>query len=111
MLLCLIFFLCVQVQEETLSELKAVEHELVANQEEIAGYFLSRAKVVSQLIKKPGVKDYCRFLEEEDEKQFVGLRLMVAELRNASSTIYDIISKNISKIKSPRSEGAMSSIY
>lgn len=94
-----------------MGELKTVEQDLVSNHEEIAGYFLSRAKVVSQLLKRPGVKDYARFVEEEDEKHFVSLRLMVAELRNACSTIHDLISKNIDKIKSPRNNSGISSIY
>uniref|UniRef100_H2YLG0 Proteasome activator PA28 C-terminal domain-containing protein n=1 Tax=Ciona savignyi TaxID=51511 RepID=H2YLG0_CIOSA len=101
----------VEVQEETLAELKTVEQELAANQEQIAGYFLARAKVISQLCKRPGVKDYKRYLEEEDEKQFVSLRLMVAELRNACSSLHDSINKNIDKIKTPRSRNAMSAIY
>ena len=94
-----------------MGELKTVEQDLAGNQEEIAGYFLSRAKVISQLCKRPGVNDYAKFIEEEDEKQFVGLRLMVAELRNACSSIHDLISKNIEKIKAPRNSDTMSSIY
>ncbi|XP_076800085.1 proteasome activator complex subunit 3-like [Clavelina lepadiformis] len=101
----------VEVQEETLGELKTVEQDLLSNQEEIASYFLSRAKVITQLTKRPGVQDYTRFVEEEDEKQFVGLRLMVAELRNACSSVHDLISKNIDKIKSPRNQSAIHSIY
>ncbi|XP_002121893.1 proteasome activator complex subunit 3-like [Ciona intestinalis] len=101
----------VEVQEETLGELKTVEQELASNQEQIAGYFLSRAKVISQLCKRPGVQDYKRFVEEEDEKQFVSMRLMVAELRNACSSLHDLINKNIDKIKTPRNRNTMSSIY
>merc|ERR1719369_700607 len=94
----------VEVQEETLSELRVVEQDLAANQEQIASYFLARAKVISQISKRPGVKDYARFIEEEDEKQFVGLRLMVAELRNSCSSIHDLIMKNKDKIMTPRGQ-------
>ena len=99
------------MQEETLGELKTVEQDLTSNQEEISGYFLSRGKVISQLYKRPGVNDYAKFIEEEDEKQFVGLRQMVAELRNSCSSIHDLIIKNIEKIKAPRSSDNINSIY
>lgn len=101
----------VEVQEETLNELRVVEQDLANNQEQIASYFLARAKVISQVTKRPGVKDYARFIEEEDEKQFVGLRLMVAELRNSCSSIHDLIMKNKDKITTPRGQNMMSSIY
>jgi len=101
----------VEVQEETLGELRVFEQELAGNQEQIANYFLARAKVVSQISKRPGVKDYARFITEEDEKQFVGLRLMVAELRNSCSSIHDLIMKNKDKITTPRGQSNFSSIY
>ena len=62
------------------------------------------------MLKNPEVKDYQRYLAEEDEKQFVNLRLMTVELRNSYSTIQDLFLKNMDKIKAPKGSG-FSSMY
>lgn len=67
-------------------------------------------QVCSKFQKHPNISDYARFIAEEDEKQFVGLRHTVAELRNFYSSLHDLIAKNIDKIKRPRNNNA-SSMY
>ena len=66
---------------------------------------------MGKVVKRPGIEDYNRFIAEEDEKQFVSLRQMVAELRNSCSSVYDLVEKNRDKITTPRGESGMSSIY
>ncbi|PIO77055.1 proteasome activator pa28 beta subunit [Teladorsagia circumcincta] len=59
----------------------------------------STRKIVA---KYPHVDDYRRAILDMDEKQFINVRLVVLEMRNHFSTLYDIITKNIEKIKKPR---------
>uniref|UniRef100_H2YAX8 Proteasome activator PA28 C-terminal domain-containing protein n=1 Tax=Ciona savignyi TaxID=51511 RepID=H2YAX8_CIOSA len=102
----------VSVQEETLSEIKAVEAETTSYLGQITTYFLARAKICAKLSKHPNICDYHRYITEEDEKQFVSLRLMVAEIRNAYSSVHDLILKNFDKIRKPRnSSPSYNSMY
>lgn len=52
--------------------------------------------------------DFRKTLEELDEKQFLNLRLVVAELRNHYASLHDIIVKNLEKIKRPRNSNTES---
>lgn len=52
--------------------------------------------------------DFRRTIEEYDEKQFLTLRLVLAELRNHYASIHDIVTKNIEKIKTPRHSNSQS---
>ncbi len=48
-------------------------------------------------------EDYRRTIQEIDEKEFLSLRLVVAELRNHYATLHDMVTKNLDKIRTPRS--------
>jgi proteasome activator subunit 3 (PA28 gamma) len=92
----------VSIQEDTLGEIRTVESEAAAYFDQISRYFLSRGKIVAKIAKYPHVEDFRRTLAEIDEKQFLSLRLVVAELRNHYATLHDIITKNLEKIRKPR---------
>lgn len=69
--------------------------------------------------------DYRRTIVDVDEKQFINLRLTVAEVRNHyvlwckckhgnftfQATLHDLIVKNLEKIKKPRNTGGLESMY
>jgi len=93
----------VSIQEDTLGEIRTVEGEAAAYFDQMSRYFLSRAKTVAKVAKYPHVEDYRRTIQEIDEKEFLSLRLVVAELRNHYATLHDMVTKNLDKIKSPRS--------
>ncbi|XGW14017.1 hypothetical protein V3C99_000362 [Haemonchus contortus] len=92
----------VSIQEETLSEVRNVESEAASFLDQMSRYFTSRAKLLTKVAKYPHVDDYRRAILDMDEKQFINVRLVVLEMRNHFSTLYDIITKNIEKIKKPR---------
>lgn len=48
------------------------------------------------------VEDYRRLLEEYDFKQYWTLTNVLREIRNSYSVLYDILIKNMDKIKNPR---------
>ncbi|CAG2168600.1 unnamed protein product [Oppiella nova] len=93
----------VSIQEDTLAEIRTVEGEAAAYFDQMSRYFLSRAKTVAKVAKYPHVEDYRRTIQEIDEKEFLSLRLVVAELRNHYATLHDMVTKNLDKIKTPRS--------
>ncbi|XP_014671162.1 PREDICTED: proteasome activator complex subunit 3-like isoform X2 [Priapulus caudatus] len=92
----------VSIQEETLAEVRTVEGEAASFLDQISRYFITRAKIISKVAKYPHVDDYRRAIDELDEKQFISLQLVCCELRNNYSVLHDLITKNIDKIKRPR---------
>ncbi|XP_071959975.1 proteasome activator complex subunit 3-like [Antedon mediterranea] len=96
----------VSIQEDTLSEVRQVEGEAGAYLDQISRYFITRAKLVSKVAKYPHVGDYRQSVKEIDEKEFVNLRLICAELRNSYLGILDLISKNKEKIIRPRTSNS-----
>ncbi|XP_029562998.1 proteasome activator complex subunit 3 isoform X2 [Salmo trutta] len=96
----------VSIQEETVAELRTVEGEAASYLDQISGYYITRAKLVSKIAKYPHVEDYRRTVTEIDEKKYISLKVIVSELRNQYVTLHDMILKNIDKIKKPRSSNA-----
>jgi len=92
----------VGIQEEIISELGRAEESGYTNLEAIANYYLRRAKLVSKVLKYPGVEDYKQAIVELDLKEFINLRLCILDLRNLYLTLYDMIWKNQQKITMPR---------
>lgn len=93
----------VSIQEDTLGEIRNVESDAAAFFDQISRYFMTRGKIISKVAKYPHVDDYRRTVEELDEKEYLSLRLVLCELRNHYSTLHDMITKNLEKIKKPRS--------
>eukprot|EP01114_Cavostelium_apophysatum_P019206 TRINITY_DN6125_c0_g1_i1.p1 TRINITY_DN6125_c0_g1~~TRINITY_DN6125_c0_g1_i1.p1 ORF type:complete len:249 (+),score=56.87 TRINITY_DN6125_c0_g1_i1:119-865(+) len=92
----------VSIQEETVSELGRAEDSGFAVLESMTKYFITRAKLVSKVIKYPNVKDYRQSVVELDEKEFINLRLCALDLRNNYAILHDMIVKNLEKLKQPR---------
>ena len=67
-------------------------------------------QTAAKVVQHPYIIDYYRYIAEEDEKQFVSIRLMIMDIRNNYSSIHDLIIKNIDVIKNP-SSSAHSSLY
>ena len=101
----------VSIQEDALGEVASAETESATHFYEISRYYSFRAKLVSKVVKYPHIDDYRRAVEELDEKQFVSLRLTLVEIRNRYATLHDVISKNLVKIKKPRSVDSADSMY
>jgi len=101
----------VSIQEDTLSEVRAVESEAANFYDNISRYYTSRGKVLSKVAKYPHLNDYRQSVRELDEKEFVSLRLVATEVRNHYATLHDIIIKNLEKIKIPRSSHGMQAMY
>ena len=64
-----------------------------------------------QVAKYPHISDYRRSVTELDEKQFLSLRITLAEMRNHYASLHDMINKNLEKIKKPRSNNSHEAMY
>jgi len=101
----------VSIQEETVSELSRAEDSGFAVLESMTKYFVTRAKLVSKVIKYPNIEDYRQCVIELDDKEFVNLRFCALDLRNNYAILHDIIIKNLEKLKTPRSSNHLSAIF
>ncbi|KAG1655198.1 Proteasome activator complex subunit 3 [Nymphon striatum] len=93
----------VSIQEDALGEIRAVESEALAFYDGITRYYTSRAKIISKVAKYPHVEDYRKSVNELDEKEYITVRVTLCEIRNHYSTLHDMLTKNLEKIKKPRS--------
>lgn len=103
--------LSLQIQEETLAEIRAIESEVATYLDHIYKYYAVRGKLVSKLAKYPHVHDFKQSVIELDEKMFMTVRLVALELRNHYTTVHDILVKNMEKIKKPRNNNGQLSMY
>lgn len=95
--------LSLQIQEDSLAEIRTVEGEVASYLDHIYKYHTVRGKLISKVAKYPHVGDYKQSVIELDEKMFMTARLVALELRNHYTTVHDILTKNLEKIKKPRS--------
>jgi len=100
----------VSIQEETVNELSRSEEAGFAVLETMTKYYVTRAKLVSKILKYPDVEDYRRSVLELDEKEYINLRLCLLDLRNNYASLYDMITKNLEKLKTPRSSNHMNNM-
>jgi len=100
--------LSLQIQEDSLAEIRGIETEVAAYLDSIYKYHAVRGKLVSKVAKYPHVEDYKQTVTELDEKMFMTIRLVSLELRNHYTTVHDILMKNMEKIKKPRSNNTIS---
>jgi len=101
----------VSIQEETVNELTRAEDSGFAVLESMTKYYVTRAKLISKVLKYPSVQDYRQSVVELDEKEFINLRMCCMDLRNNYAILHDMILKNLEKIKTPRSSNHMAHIF
>eukprot|EP01087_Luapelamoeba_hula_P010401 TRINITY_DN2755_c0_g1_i2.p1 TRINITY_DN2755_c0_g1~~TRINITY_DN2755_c0_g1_i2.p1 ORF type:complete len:235 (+),score=39.98 TRINITY_DN2755_c0_g1_i2:54-758(+) len=92
----------VGIQEETISELTRSEDAGYNLLESMTKYYVTRAKLVTKVLKYPSIEDYRQSVDELDQKEYVNLRLSCLDMRNNMALCYDMLNKNIEKIITPR---------
>uniref|UniRef100_A0A6U5BLX5 Proteasome activator PA28 C-terminal domain-containing protein n=1 Tax=Hemiselmis andersenii TaxID=464988 RepID=A0A6U5BLX5_HEMAN len=97
----------VSVQEETVNELSRAEDTSFALLDSMNKYFMTRAKLVSRVVKYPGLRDYTVSVQEIDRKERINMSLSLNDLRNNYAIMYDTITKNLEKINNPRSQQSL----
>eukprot|EP00026_Physarum_polycephalum_P015675 Phypoly_transcript_16411.p1 GENE.Phypoly_transcript_16411~~Phypoly_transcript_16411.p1 ORF type:complete len:272 (+),score=62.49 Phypoly_transcript_16411:83-817(+) len=101
----------VSIQEETVGELGRAEDSGYALLENLSKYFVARAKLVSKVMKYPTIQDYKKSVQELDEKEYLNLKLSCLDLRNNYAILFDMITKNMDKIRAPRPTSHLNSMF
>lgn len=84
------------------NEIEAMESNGEAFSDQISAYFQSRGKIITKVMKYPQLDDYRRTVKEMDENFHHRLRATLCDVRNCYAALYEMISKNLEKIKKPR---------
>jgi len=92
----------VSIQEETISELTRSEDAGYNLLESMTKYYVTRGKLVTKVLKYPGIEDYKQSVIELDQKEYINLKLSCLDMRNNLAIVYDMLTKNIEKITKPR---------
>ncbi|CAL1596740.1 unnamed protein product [Knipowitschia caucasica] len=95
----------VAVQEKVFELLTNTRTKIEAFQTLLAKYSNERGDAVAKASKSPHVGDYRELVHQLDQTLYCELRLIVLEIRNIYAVLFDIITKNYSKIKKPKGEG------
>lgn len=101
----------VSIQEEVLNEVHRIEGDSINYLDGISRYFITRGKVISKVVKYPYLDDYKRAVKEVDEKEYLTLLFSVNDIKSHYLLILDLVSKNYEKIKKPRSQNNIDSMY
>jgi hypothetical protein len=70
--------------------------------ESFAAYHIARGELITKILDYPGIADYRRALKELDEKTYLKTVLLTCELRNDYITLYDMLTKNLDTLTTPR---------
>jgi len=101
----------VSIQEEVLNEVHRIEGDSINYLDGISRYFITRGKIISKVAKYPYLDDYKRAIREVDEKEYLTLLFSVNDIKSHYLLILDLVSKNYEKIKKPRSQSNIDSMY
>ncbi|KAG9390440.1 Proteasome activator pa28 [Carpediemonas membranifera] len=101
----------VSIQEETVAELSRAEDAVLGLLDSSFKYLIQRGRLVAKIIKHPEVEDYIRALVEMDEKELLNFRICYNDLKNNYQVLYDVLLKNMDKIRKPRGEQSSHSAY
>ncbi|KDQ63335.1 hypothetical protein JAAARDRAFT_374986 [Jaapia argillacea MUCL 33604] len=97
----------VQIQEEVLQELHRSQESAYNLRDFARQDHLNRAKICSKLIKYPHIEDYTLGLRDHDDKHLFMARQHLIDIRNVYAVLYDIISKNIAKLRKPKANNSV----
>jgi len=92
----------VEVQHEISEVLQNTEVSCYEILDSFTTYHTSRANLVAQIMKYPGIGDFQEALKELDEKTYIKTSLLSCELRNDYITLYDLLSKNLELLTIPK---------
>ena len=92
----------VEIQYEALGDIKRVERKAAEYLNQISHYFKLRADLAAVAEMRPDIQDFTRAVQETDENEFFNMTLMLREIQNHYTSLHDMISKNMEKLKKPR---------
>lgn len=93
----------VAIQKRILASILRVEVGITNYLDRVNRYYTDRGKLISKIVKCPFIEDYQIAVDELDEKKYLSISIIMHEIFDCYSILYDMIIKNFDNIKNPRS--------
>lgn len=93
----------VEIQTETIEAISGVEEDVQKSFDTFSNYFQTRGDLIRKVAKYPHTEDFRRAVQEYDEKFHLNLCFTLTDIRNHYANLHDLVTKNLNKIKQPRS--------
>lgn len=87
-----------EVQMQLLQLIQDSEEVGFSVLDQFATYHLTRAELLTKIIKYPGIQDYQKAVIELDEKSYLKISLVAADVRSLYLTLFDTLSKNLQSL-------------
>mmetsp|Transcript_19827 Transcript_19827/g.35256 ORF Transcript_19827/g.35256 Transcript_19827/m.35256 type:complete len:229 (-) Transcript_19827:42-728(-) len=101
----------VEVQTEVVSMLTQLYSSGLSFLHNLTLFFSKRAKLITNMRKRPNVHEYAVAVRDLDDKQFVNTVQSCCDLRNHYVYIYDKIVKNREKLQRPKGNASSITMY
>jgi proteasome activator subunit 3 (PA28 gamma) len=93
----------VEIQHETIETMTEIENEIRERLNCFTRYYAVRGDLTANVSEYPHSEDFRRAVQENDEKFHLSLCQTVIRVRDHYASLHDLVTKNLSKLKKPRS--------
>ena len=93
----------VEIQRETIDTIQSVESQVLSHFDKFETYFEARGDIIAKVVKYPHNQDYRIALKETDQRFHSTLCLTLTDVRNHYLSLHDLVTKNLNRIKKPKS--------
>jgi len=94
----------VEVQSEMIGLLEQAEDSAMQILTSFSDYHITRATLLTKVLKYPGLQDYMKSITELDERFYIKTTSLLLDLRNTYFVLFDTLSKNLARIGTPQSK-------
>jgi proteasome activator subunit 3 (PA28 gamma) len=101
----------VEIQTETIDVISHIENDIRNQFDSFSTYFQSRGDLIVKVAKYPHAEDFRRAVQERDQKFDLSLCVTLTDIRNYYASLHDLVTKNLKKIKKPKSEDNKDFLY
>ena len=101
----------VEIQTETITALSHIEIEVLKCFDKFGDYFEERGDLLIKVAKYPHNRDFRISVEELDQRFHLYLCLTMSDIYNHYVSCHDLVTKNLNKIKNPRTQDNRDFLY
>ncbi len=101
----------VEIQHETIETMSSIEDEIQGRFNSFTNYYAVRGDLVANVSEYPHSEDFRLAVQENDEKFHLCLCQTLIHLRDHYASLHDLVTKNLKKLKKPRSANNKQMLY
>lgn len=101
----------VEIQRETIETIQGFESQVLKHFDKFETYYETRGDLIAKAAKYPHNQDFRIAVQEGDQRFYWSLCLTLTDVRNYYVSLHDLVTKNMSKIKTPRNADNTYTMY